>query len=55
MKSLIGIVLSQSKVRLTACPDKTVQDRKEPICYIRFRESGGTCTLWDDCKAPWEY
>lgn len=45
MLTLIGVVLSQSKVRLTACPDKTMQDRKEPMCYIRFRESGGDYTL----------
>lgn len=37
-------VISQSKVRFTTCPNPTVKDRKEPMCYILLREQGGACT-----------
>ncbi len=38
-------VILQTKVRLRPSPDKTVQDKKEPVCYILLREQGGACTL----------
>lgn len=34
-------VISTTKVKLTTCQDKTVQDRKEPVCYIHLKEVGG--------------
>ena len=42
---MIGLIISQSKVWLTTCPDKNGKDRKEPICYIHLKEVGGDYTL----------
>ena len=39
------LILYQTKVRLTTCPDKKGQNRKEPTCYIRLKEVGGANTL----------
>ena len=43
---MIYIILSQTKVRLTDCSDSTVQDRKEPVCYIHLKEVGGSNEYW---------
>lgn len=44
-------VISQTKGWLASCPRSTVQDRKEPRCYVLLRQEDGSYTRKNEFRA----